>query len=101
MKLKSKDTFILKIKDEIETDKAVEAIKTLFDFETPYQGQRLVSFILQLRGQFVRMVLGKARKPKTQTALGFYFGALLPATCMDFKGLEYDPFTSVRYVQAV
>lgn len=81
-----KQTFIVKAK-------AVSAslLKELFVFETPYQIDRMSAQLKELSGKYVKILIGKTSRPKTEEALGMYFGAIVPATAMDMLNLSYDP----------
>lgn len=67
-----------------------EDLMKLFLFETPYQVDRMSSFLNGLRGKDIKIVVSKTRRPKSREALGMYWGAIVPATAMDIANLEYD-----------
>lgn len=66
-------------------------IAQIFDFELSHQCERLATTIRNLAGQRFAIYLKKSKRPKTKTALGFYFGGLVRAQVMDDKDLHYNP----------
>ncbi len=77
------------------TAKNVEGrdIKELFGFSSPYQIDRMAHHLKGLNGKRIRVVISASSRPKTEEALGMYFGAIVPATAMDMKNLTYKSET--------
>ena len=83
-----KQTFFL-------TAKAVRGseIRELFGFASPYQIDRMAEHLKGLNGKRIRVEIAASSRPKTEEALGMYFGAIVPATAMDRLGLSYKSET--------
>lgn len=84
-----KQTFIAKVKNS-DIGWVRSALGHLYEFDTVYQRERMVQHFFDLRDTDCKTVIGKTSRPKSQEALGMYFGAVVPATAMDSKELTYD-----------
>lgn len=81
-------TYHLKVKES-----SGKALAELFDFDSPYQVDRVSTFLRKFKGKPIKVVISPTKRPKSREALGYYFGALVPATAMDTTGLKYHSET--------
>lgn len=85
-----KQTFINKIQKRTIRE-YMRALEYLYEFNSPYQLQRMARQFFDLAGKNTRTVISKSTKDKSQNALGMYYGAIVPACIMDYRELKYIP----------
>lgn len=73
------------------TEPIASLLVQLFGFEGDYQIGRLAEYIKSLAGQKFTASFKAEKQKKTRTSLGFYFGAIVPATALELKELYYEP----------
>lgn len=58
-----------------------------FNFDSPYSRLNFLSFAKKFAGQPIKLTLEEKVKPKSQQALGYYWGGIIPAIIAHDKGL--------------
>lgn len=82
---------IYHLKGKNHQERITPLVVKLFDFPLPHQAERLATHIRKLAGKDFKIIIKETRRPKTKTALGFYFGGIVRAMAMELKNLPYDP----------